>query len=48
MKKRTFLSIGSWIGITFVLWVIAWIISEAIPVFNTLLSLIVSMAGNCK
>jgi hypothetical protein len=48
MKKRTFFSIGSWIGITFVLWVIAWIISEAIPVFNTLLSLIVSVAGNCK
>ncbi|KAJ5531775.1 hypothetical protein N7527_005168 [Penicillium freii] len=42
MKKRTFLSIGSWIGINFVLWVIAWIISEAIPVFNTLLSLIVN------
>ncbi|KUM57244.1 hypothetical protein ACN42_g9944 [Penicillium freii] len=43
MKKRTFLSIGSWIGINFVLWVIAWIISEAIPVFNTLLSLITSL-----
>ncbi|KAJ9487893.1 hypothetical protein VN97_g5409 [Penicillium thymicola] len=43
MKKRTFFSIGTWIGITFVLWVIAWIISEAIPVFNTLLSLITSL-----
>ncbi|KAK4864675.1 hypothetical protein LT330_009670 [Penicillium expansum] len=43
MKRRTFLSIGSWIAISLVLWVIAWIISEAIPVFNTLLSLITSL-----
>ncbi|CAG8902646.1 unnamed protein product [Penicillium egyptiacum] len=43
MKKRTFFSIGSWVVITLVLWVIAWIISEAIPVFNTLLSLITSL-----
>ncbi|KAJ5521077.1 Major facilitator superfamily domain general substrate transporter [Penicillium fimorum] len=43
MHKRTFLSVGSWIAITLVLWVIAWIISEAIPVFNTLLSLITSL-----
>lgn len=43
MHERTLLSIGTWIGITLVLWVIAWIISEAIPVFNTLLSLIVSV-----
>lgn len=42
MKKRSFYSIGSWVAITFVLWVIAWIIAEAIPVFNDLLSLIVS------
>ncbi|KAJ5463773.1 hypothetical protein N7475_008717 [Penicillium sp. IBT 31633x] len=43
MHERTLLSIGTWIGITLVLWVIAWIISEAIPVFNTLLSLITSL-----
>ncbi|OQE36812.1 hypothetical protein PENCOP_c011G05766 [Penicillium coprophilum] len=43
MQKRTFFSVGSWILITLVLWVIAWIISEAIPVFNTLLSLITSL-----
>jgi uncharacterized membrane protein len=43
MKKRTFFSIGSWVVITLVLWVIAWIISEAIPVFNNLLSLITSL-----
>ncbi|KAJ6010170.1 hypothetical protein N7522_005186 [Penicillium canescens] len=43
MQKKTLLSIGSWVGITVILWVIAWIISEAIPVFNTLLSLITSL-----
>ncbi|KGO75999.1 Amino acid transporter, transmembrane [Penicillium italicum] len=48
MKKRTFFSVGSWIVISLVLWVIAWVISEAIPVFNTLLSLIVSVTGSCK
>lgn len=42
MHKRNFVSVGSWIGITLVLWIIAWIIAEAIPVFNNLLSLIVS------
>lgn len=42
MQKRTLFSIGSWVGITFALWVIAWVIAEAIPVFNDLLSLIVS------
>ncbi|KAJ5781303.1 hypothetical protein N7457_006463 [Penicillium paradoxum] len=43
MHTNSFLSIGTWVGITLVLWVIAWIISEAIPVFNTLLSLITSL-----
>lgn len=42
MHKRTVLSVGSWVAITLVLWVIAWVIAEAIPVFNDLLSLIVS------
>ncbi|KAJ5353410.1 hypothetical protein N7452_002384 [Penicillium brevicompactum] len=43
MQKRTFLAVGSWVTITLVLWIIAWIISEAIPVFNNLLSLITSL-----
>ncbi|KAJ5091054.1 hypothetical protein NUU61_005924 [Penicillium alfredii] len=43
MQKRSLLSIGSWVAITFVLWVIAWIIAEAIPVFNNLLSLITAL-----
>lgn len=41
MHKRNLLSVGTWVGITLVLWIIAWVIAEAIPVFNDLLSLIV-------
>ena len=40
MSKKTFLSVGSWIAIILVGWVIAWIIAESIPVFNDLLALI--------
>jgi hypothetical protein len=40
MSKRTWLSLGSWILITLILWVVAWIIAESIPVFNDLLGLI--------
>ncbi|KAE8131727.1 transmembrane amino acid transporter protein-domain-containing protein [Aspergillus pseudotamarii] len=40
MHKRNLVSIGSWILIGLVLWTLAWIIAEAIPVFNNLLSLI--------
>lgn len=41
MHKRDFTAVGSWIGIAVALWVIAWIIAEAIPVFSNLLSLMV-------
>ncbi|KAJ5126064.1 hypothetical protein N7526_008241 [Penicillium atrosanguineum] len=43
MHKRSFVSVGSWVGITLVLWIVAWIIAEAIPVFNNLLSLITAL-----
>ncbi|KAK5125164.1 hypothetical protein LTR85_000840 [Meristemomyces frigidus] len=43
MSTRTWLAVGSWIGITLVLWVIAWVIAESIPAFNDLLSLISSL-----
>ncbi|KAJ5125027.1 uncharacterized protein N7515_008852 [Penicillium bovifimosum] len=43
IHRRSFLSIGTWIGMTALLWIIAWIIAEAIPVFNTLLSLITAL-----
>jgi hypothetical protein len=42
MHKRDFAAVGSWVGIAAGLWLVAWIIAEAIPVFNNLLSLIVS------
>lgn len=41
MNKNDWIAKGSWVGIGLSLWVIAWVISEAIPVFNSLLSLIV-------
>lgn len=40
MNERTFLSYGTWVLIAFSLWTLAWIISEAIPVFNDLLNLL--------
>lgn len=40
MGSRTWLAVGSWAGITLTLWVIAWIIAESIPDFNSLLGLI--------
>ncbi|KAI7157232.1 amino acid transporter [Hortaea werneckii] len=40
MSKRTWLSLGTWLGLVILLWVIAWIIAESIPVFNNLLGII--------
>ncbi|OJJ29838.1 hypothetical protein ASPWEDRAFT_79820, partial [Aspergillus wentii DTO 134E9] len=41
IHKRDFVAVSSWLAIGLVLWTIAWIIAEAIPVFSNLLSLIV-------
>src|SRR5699024_3573171 len=41
IHKRDFVATGSWVGINLIMWVIAWIIAEAVPVFDSLLSLIV-------
>ena len=41
IHQRSLLAVGSWVGIAFALWVLAWVIAEAIPVFNNLLGLIV-------
>lgn len=41
MHKRNFVAVASWIGLAVGLWIIAWIIAEAIPVFSDLLTLIV-------
>lgn len=43
MHKRDLVAVGTWIGIGLLLWIIAWIISSAIPVFSNLLSLIVCL-----
>ncbi|KAF9884236.1 hypothetical protein FE257_001968 [Aspergillus nanangensis] len=43
MHKRDLVSTGSWVLIGLGLWIIAWIIASAIPVFNNLLSLIASL-----
>ncbi|KAK5069487.1 hypothetical protein LTR64_008168 [Lithohypha guttulata] len=43
MSKNTWLSIGTWMGITLTFWVIAWVIAESIPNFNNLLALISSL-----
>lgn len=39
---------GSWVGIAFVLWVVAWVVAMAIPVFNELLSLIVFISPSSE
>lgn len=41
MHKRDMVAVSSWIGIGLSLWIVAWIIASAIPVFSNLLSLIV-------
>ncbi|KAF7170209.1 hypothetical protein CNMCM5623_002706 [Aspergillus felis] len=43
IHKSDWIAVGSWIGIMVVLWTIAWIIAEAIPVFNDLIGLIASL-----
>lgn len=44
MQRRSVLSVGSWVGIALIIWTLAWIVAESIPVFNDLLSLIVRTA----
>ena len=43
MHKRNFVGVGSWLGIALSMWIIAWVIAMAIPVFNDLLSLMVGV-----
>lgn len=43
MHKRDAVAIGSWVLIALCLWILAWIIAEAIPVFSNLLSLITAL-----
>ncbi|KAJ5149890.1 Amino acid transporter transmembrane [Penicillium atrosanguineum] len=46
MHKSDLVAVGSWIAISFSLWLIAWIIASAIPVFSDLLSLITALFGS--
>lgn len=43
LTSTSFLSIGTWIGIIGILWVVAFVIAESIPNFNGLLGLIASL-----
>ena len=43
MSKRSWSSFGIWALIVFLLWTVAWIVAEAIPVFNDLSGLISSL-----
>lgn len=42
MHEKSFISRGTWALICSILWVVSWVIAEAIPVFNDLLGLTVS------
>ena len=48
LNPKSWLATGSWIGIVVVLWTIAWIIAESIPVFNDLLGLISALFASCE
>ncbi|CAI7568189.1 unnamed protein product [Penicillium manginii] len=39
MHKRDFIAVGVWVGMGLAVWISAWIIASAIPVFNNLLGL---------
>lgn len=43
MHQRSWVSFGIWSVIVCCLWVLAWVIAEAIPVFNNLLGLITAL-----
>ncbi|CRG83253.1 N amino acid transport system protein [Talaromyces islandicus] len=43
IHKRDWTAVLSWIGIMLLLWIIAWIIAESIPIFGDLLGLIASL-----
>lgn len=51
MGQRDLVSVGSWVAIGLICWVIAWIIAEGIPTFSNLLSLISALFASwfsCK
>lgn len=46
MNEYSLVSYGSWILIVLTLWTVAWIIANAIPVFNDLLGLLAAAFGS--
>jgi len=43
LATRTPLGVIGWLGITAILWIIAWVISQSIPVFNNLLGFVAAL-----
>jgi hypothetical protein len=51
IHQKSFTSVGSWVAICAGLWILAWILAEAIPSFNIVLGLIAALFGvwfSCK
>jgi hypothetical protein len=46
MNERSLVSYGTWVLIVLVSWTIAWIVANAIPVFNDLLTLLAAAFGS--
>ncbi|CRK13265.1 hypothetical protein BN1723_009956 [Verticillium longisporum] len=48
MIRRTKLSNLAWVAVTLGIWILATVIAESIPVFNSLLGLIAALFASCK
>ncbi|OJJ06551.1 hypothetical protein ASPVEDRAFT_140600 [Aspergillus versicolor CBS 583.65] len=46
MNQRSLVSYGTWVVIVLIMWTVAWIIANAIPVFNDLLNLLAAAFGS--
>jgi hypothetical protein len=46
MNERSLVSYGTWVAIVLIMWTVAWIIANAIPVFNDLLNLLAAAFGS--
>ncbi|KAL3490052.1 transmembrane amino acid transporter protein-domain-containing protein [Aspergillus germanicus] len=46
MNERSLVSYGTWVLIVLISWTIAWIVANAIPVFNDLLTLLAAAFGS--
>lgn len=46
VHQTSFKSLGSWMGICAALWIVAWLLAEAIPNFNLFLGLIAALFGS--